>query len=241
MAKTGAIVLELTSASDYSAKRLYLTSIDTAGKAALPTVAGVGTIGVVQNAPAAAASAKIRVAGRSEVILGGTVAIGDKLTSDSSGRAVTAHGADRVIGIALEAGTVGLTGDMYICDVGSFAEHAPFSCTGHINLADIADAGLVYQHTPGFIGRVKSISMVPSKAASTSSKLSTLTGRIATTAMTGGVLAATTAALNTAGVPLDATAISALNLFTAAESVNIIASATTTFIEGEADIRVRFG
>jgi hypothetical protein len=68
-------------------------------------------IGVLQNKPNTGEVMDILVTGVTKMILGGTVAAGDDLTSDASGRAITAvanAGANRIMGVALQGGTVGL-------------------------------------------------------------------------------------------------------------------------------------
>jgi hypothetical protein len=53
--------------------------------------------------------------GIAEVTYGGTVAFGDLLTSDSTGRAITSTTAgNRIIGIAMEDGVVGDTGSVLL-------------------------------------------------------------------------------------------------------------------------------
>lgn len=67
-------------------------------------------IGVLQNKPVSGAPADVMVVGVSKVVLGGTVAAGDDLTSDANGAAITAvtnAGANRSYGVALQGGTVG--------------------------------------------------------------------------------------------------------------------------------------
>lgn len=82
-------------------------------------------IGVTDRIAAAASGDRIDVirSGIAEVTYGGTVAAGDLLTSDASGRAITATAAAgsnvRVIGVAEVAGVVGDIGSMLI-DPGSF-------------------------------------------------------------------------------------------------------------------------
>lgn len=77
-------------------------------------------IGVIDRMPAAAANDRIDVirTGIAEVQYGGTVAAGDQLTSDASGRAIVATAAAgsnvRVIGVAEVAGVVDDIGSMLI-------------------------------------------------------------------------------------------------------------------------------
>lgn len=66
------------------------------------------SIGVVENvAPAIGERCSVVMVGVAEITLGGTVARGAAVTSDASGRAVTASAGNRRIGIALASGVVG--------------------------------------------------------------------------------------------------------------------------------------
>jgi hypothetical protein len=87
--------------------------------------AGVRAIGVQQDTPLGTATAtvrsEVRYGGISKVVAGGSFNVGDLLTSDSTGRAVKYTGAtvftgtpyvvsgSQVLGIALQAGTTGVT------------------------------------------------------------------------------------------------------------------------------------
>lgn len=77
-------------------------------------------IGVIDRMPAAVAGDRVDVtrSGIAEVEYGGTVAAGDLLTADASGRAIVATagaGANvRVVGVAEVAGVVGDIGSMLV-------------------------------------------------------------------------------------------------------------------------------
>lgn len=96
------------SASDYCG-----VDINSTGKVILATGAGATIVGVLQNAndcTAAGKTASVKVKGVTKMKLGGTVAIGDKVRVDASGRAVTASAQDvldgKVIGKCLTGGAV---------------------------------------------------------------------------------------------------------------------------------------
>lgn len=103
------------STNDLSAlTNIYLiVKLDSAMKVVLATAAADKIVGVLQNSPKAneAASVLARSAsGIGKVQAGGTVAIGDYLTADSTSRAVaTTTNGQEVIGQAIEAGVVGQT------------------------------------------------------------------------------------------------------------------------------------
>lgn len=97
--------------SDLSTKQWYLvkqTAVDTVDI----TSAGTDLVmGVIQNKPKSGEIADVlRVGGGAtlKVKIGGTVSIGDRLKSDSSGRGVTTTtSGDVTFGIALQAGVSG--------------------------------------------------------------------------------------------------------------------------------------
>ena len=97
--------------SDYQFRFVYLSAADTVNLAG----AGATILGVLQNKPAAANRAcEIRRSGVTKIIAGDTIAVGAKLKSDSTGRAVTASTGNMYGGICLEAATVGLESTMLI-------------------------------------------------------------------------------------------------------------------------------
>ncbi len=108
-------------------------------------------------------------------------------------------------------------------------------------LAAIADAGVLARFTPGFAGRIKKVAFQTTTAATTGSKLTTLTTKIATVAMTGGVLALTSANQTPIGANVAGSAITALNTFGATDEVTVVASATTAFVEGAGVILITLG
>lgn len=65
-------------------------------------------VGVTSDAVSAGNTVSVKLrsgAGTAKVIAGGTIAVGDRVTSDGSGHAVaTTTAGDEVVGIALEAG-----------------------------------------------------------------------------------------------------------------------------------------
>lgn len=76
----------------------------------LADAAADALFGILQDKPEASGRAcNVRRIGRSKVVLGGTVAYGDKVTSDANGAGVAATTGQRYGGIALEAGDAGDT------------------------------------------------------------------------------------------------------------------------------------
>lgn len=100
-----------------------------------------------------------------------------------------------------------------------------------LQLADIAAGTFKIGMPSAFI--VTSALFRTAKPASTASKLATLTVGISGTGVTGGVISLTTANQNTIGGAAAATAITALNVGAAGATLEVTASAVTTFVEGD--------
>lgn len=99
----------LQAAADYytTSKQFYAMKVDSNGRACLADAAHAALIGVLQNKPKIYEAAEIRKIGISKVVCGASITIGDKVTSDSAGKLVTATATQRFIGIALETGATG--------------------------------------------------------------------------------------------------------------------------------------
>lgn len=94
--------------TDLSTKQYLFTKLDSAGKAAVCSVAGEPAVGVQQNKPAALdRETEIGFHGVSKVIAGGTVASMAKVTTDAAGKAVTAASTNNVAGLCIDGGVVG--------------------------------------------------------------------------------------------------------------------------------------
>lgn len=94
-------------------KQQSSTANPTGRKVVLASAASDNFMGVLNMDSDVVAGETVSVCGRNaegtfKVVLGGTVAIGDDLTSDSTGAAITTTtGGDQVIGVAQEAGVAG--------------------------------------------------------------------------------------------------------------------------------------
>ena len=100
--------LSMTVGSDLSAKQFYLVKLSAARTVALASAAADAVIGVLQDKPAASGrAALVRVHGLSKVVAGGTIAAGDRLTSDTAGKAIVQAASagvnNGIVGIAVEA------------------------------------------------------------------------------------------------------------------------------------------
>ena len=71
-----------------TAKQFYIVQLDATGKIEVAEGATDLVVGVLQNAPDTGEQATYRFLGTTKVIAGGTIAIGDWVTTDSSGKAV---------------------------------------------------------------------------------------------------------------------------------------------------------
>lgn len=98
------------SAADYSTKQFYIVWLagETATLADDADVAGENIMGAICNKPAEAVGASVEVqmpwgGGSGKVIAGGTIAVGDHLTTDADGKAIaTTTADDYVFGVAMQ-------------------------------------------------------------------------------------------------------------------------------------------
>jgi hypothetical protein len=100
-------------------------------------------------------------------------------------------------------------------------------------LSKHSNGTIAARFTPGFAGRIRSISASVTDPVTTGAKLGTFTPAIAGVSVTGGALALTSANCATVGAAVAGSAITALNAFTAAQEITIVASAVTAFVEGQ--------
>ena len=85
--------ISMEAGASFAAKQYYFVKRDSAGLAQIASAAGQRCTGITQDAVASGAMARVRTTGRSYIVLGGTVAVGDLMKSDSAGKGVTAAGA----------------------------------------------------------------------------------------------------------------------------------------------------
>lgn len=115
---------------------------------------------------------------------------------------------------------------------GAGAFNLPFQTA----LADITAADLVTGFTPGYNFKIVKSVFVVSKPATTAAKAATVGLKIGSTAVTGGVLSLTSANMTPKGVVVAATAITAANTGTSTDTLSIVGSAVTAFVEGNGSI-----
>lgn len=100
-----------SAAADLSTKKYYILKQDSSGNVAIATLATDPIVGVLQNKPKSGEDALYRFLGTTKVVAGAPISINDKVTTNSSGKAIaTTTDKDTVIGLALEA--AGADGDI---------------------------------------------------------------------------------------------------------------------------------
>lgn len=99
-----------TSTNDLSLKQFYIVKVDPSNDNSV-VLAAAGTdkiVGVLQNKPKATSAALVRFLGTTKVIAGGTIARGDRVTSDASGKAITTiTNKDVAVGVACQSAVAG--------------------------------------------------------------------------------------------------------------------------------------
>lgn len=122
--------------------------------------------------------------------------------------------------------------------IGGNALRSVLNVTGTQLLASLVNAN-TYRIAVPFAFTVISARTVADVAASTSSKLATLTLSTTAGAVTGGVMALTTLNMTPTGAAVSATAISGANAIgTAGQEVILTVSSVTAFVEGAAHVEV---
>ncbi len=231
----------LEAGADLSAKQFYACKLDSNGRAVLCGAGDPLTAGVNLGTPVVGEAASFGVVGLFPVVLGGTVAVGDRLTSNASGAFVKAYGADAVAGIAQEAGVSGniitaMIMPMVSKNMGNNTMEIP------ITLANITAAGdVVTTMVPGFAGRILKVFFVVTTKVTTASKAVTLNLEIGTTDLTGGVVSLTSANCGTLGAVVAGSAITGNNVFSETDSISVEAASVTAFTEGEGMLVIVMG
>jgi len=229
-----------TAGADLSAKQFHAVKIGATNTIALCNAAGEAAYGILQDKPSSGRVGSVGIAGQSKAIVGGTVAAGDRLTVDANGKLVVGYGADRAIALALEAGNANDIIEVELVQGAPYAQHAPHNFTFSLDLAKLANGDLITGMVPGYAGRIKSFRSSVLVAATTPAKTATLNLEIGTTDVTGGVLALTSANCTPIGKVNAATAITALNTFSATGAISVEVSGVDAFIEGEATFTIEF-
>lgn len=106
-------------------------------------------------------------------------------------------------------------------------------------LAELANSQ-EYQYLPGFAGSLMAINASVIVAATTGSKLATVTGRVNAGALGGGgVVSLTSANCTPIGARVSGTAVTGAKAFTAAQTVGYTVGSVTAFVEGSINIELQ--
>lgn len=98
-------------AADLSGKQYHFVRLSAANQVNQASeAANSGLVGVLQNKPRSGEFATVAYAGLSKVVAGDAITVGDIITTNSSGRAVTVASGQMAAGRALEA--AGANGDV---------------------------------------------------------------------------------------------------------------------------------
>lgn len=202
------------------------------GKVAL-SGAGQQAIGILQNKPGADQAAEVMGFGLSKAIYGNTVTAGQALMSDASGKLVPQTGTNAVVAVAITSGVLDDIATVFVAvGPGSGIASAYSVMSLPVNLASVANGDVLTTYTPGFAGQIVKASFAVTVPATTAAKTTTLTPKINATSTTGGVLVLTSANCTPLGKVTDATAITAANAFVSTDTISVVASSTTAFVEG---------
>lgn len=114
-----------------------------------------------------------------------------------------------------------------------------FSFSFQVNLANITNADVLTNFTPGFAGEITGFEFTTNVPVTTAARTAALNLEVGTTDVTGGVLTITSAAATPLGKVISATAITANNSFDDDDTISIEASAVTAFAEGTGTLIIR--
>lgn len=128
---------------------------------------------------------------------------------------------------ALTDSTTGAAGTTLAAGVGMY------TVSLKVALATLTDADIVTDYIVGHKFKLIKMDFAVDTAVTTAAKASTLDIEIGAVAVTGGDVALTSANATPKGVVVAGTAISGANTGAAGATITILASATTTFIEGD--------
>ena len=217
---------------------VYLYNSSNTGYARLCYAGAASAIfGILQDLPdAQGVPCSVMTHGKSYCVYGGSVSVGDNLTTDASGHLVTSSAptTDVVCGVAGITGDSGDIGEVYL-DIQSgsamgVSAGAPTITPVRIPLNNITTGAAIATGIPcSGTGKLIGAFAFPDTVATLSSKLATITVSTSSGAVTGGVIALTSALCKgVAAIP--ATAISGTNAaLTSSVTITLTASSVTSF------------
>lgn len=108
------VTITVVAGADLSSSQFKFVESNSSGTATVCNAAGEYVLGVLQNDPTSGQAATVATSGISKVVLGGTVAINDQISTDASGRAIAATTGHKIVGIARKGGSVGEIGSVFL-------------------------------------------------------------------------------------------------------------------------------
>jgi hypothetical protein len=194
---------------------------------------GETSIGILQEPDVEGRVVSVMVLGESPAIYGGPVTSGSNLAVGSGGKLVTAAAGDSVVAYAKESGNLNEQHTVILLPRLYSGARGETILQFHLKNTSIADGDLLTDIVLGFAGTIKKFMAMVNDPVTTAAKASTLHIEIEDTPLTGGVLSLGSAGMTPLGKVINATAITANNVLTAAQKISIVAASTTAFIEGE--------
>lgn len=140
------------------------------------------------------------------------------------------HGTNKVAFASSSALRMGKTGASGAKVIASTVKHTIILPI--VGLANIADAQVLKVAVPFPFTLNSLLFRVGDKAVTTAAKLSTLTAQVAGVSCTGGAVALTSANCTPSAATVAGSAITAGNTGAAGDTVGVVASSTTAFVEG---------
>jgi hypothetical protein len=223
----------LTAGEDLTGAQFRFVTLDTvADETVYQAGAGEPAVGVLQNNPDITEDCNVMTLGVSKVLVGTTVTAGEAVSSDANGKARPATGSDSILGYTLHAANAGEYASILLAARGGQGAVSSGSIVSiPVQLSTIA-ATTVNAFTPGFAGTITAVQFVNTVAATTAAKAATLGLKIGSTAVTGGAVALTSANQTPLGNVVAGSAVTALNTFTSTDTISVVGSGITAFVEG---------
>lgn len=167
-------------------------------------------------------------------VSGGAITAGTKVGVSATSKLEAADGTNDV-GIAL-TGAAGVDEDVDVLCTGApgFATQLRrWALNIPLKLANVADGDVVTDLPLGFAGQIVDFKFLVTDPVTTAAKTSALHLEIGAVALTGGVLTITSATATPLGEVIEATAITAGDVFDDNDTLSVVAASTTAFVEGE--------
>ena len=218
----------------------YAVKLDGSGNVVVCDTAGEPSLGILSFPAPSGASVNYETLGIAAALAGGTFAVGDRLTTNASGKLVDAStipGASADY-IALQAGTADKRASVLCLTRGGTSGLRRTTLSFHHYLPQGASGDLVTTFPLNFKGAISALRAVVTKAGTGAGASVTINAEIGTTDLTGGVVTATLAGTATVGAVLAGTAVTGTNKFSSGDTLSIETVVGTAFTDGEIDILV---